>query len=934
MLLTDLFPARLLRLSAVLLVLFTLAGLAPSGAGAQSLPMPTVPGTSDTSGSSDTANEGEGETSGDSALRAKLLADILKDERARQALIDQLEQLANPQSPAAEAAAPQEEEDQSLARQLADATKGAAEASYGVVERLFRDLKGLGALAKQAGDLDWGALQVAILRLFGTIAVTGVGLVVFSYLLQKLTHLVTRRISGPHAVVRSIAFVVETLADILALAIAYAVGSGLAVGVFGDGGQMQIEQSLYLNAFLIVGGVRVFLRAIVASTTETTSLIPYREGITDYAYARLMVVAALLITGIAFLVPVVNTSLSFVAGRGLRVTVMLVAAFVALTSMRTLAARIKERRDPDTQGMGGQVVTMFVQLWPWIGTLYVLAVLSIGITRPYLLVSFVVGASVRTAVAIGIGVALVALVKLALQRGVRLPQWMAREVPVLERRMNTLIPAILKIVRTLVIVAVILAIIDAWQVLDISGWISTERGADLVARVISALIIVVVTYLLWIGISSWIEHRLNYGKQGAMPSARARTILSLMRNGLSITLFVIAGMLALSQLGVNIGPLLAGAGVLGLAVGFGSQKLVQDVITGAFIQFENAINEGDVVTVAGISGVVEKLTVRSVGIRDLAGVYHIVPFSSVDAVSNSMRKFAYHLAEVGVAYRENIREVKEAMREAFDRLKASEYGTDIIDDFEMHGVTALADSAVMVRGRIKTLPGSQWAVGRAYTEIMKEVFDERDIEIPFPHRTLYLGVHKDGHIDTLPIAIEEQARRKALEEAAKPQIEEKVVSAGGEKKDGGKKDEKSEPAQGSSASEPYTAPTQDLPAEEGQAKAAALKAAALSGGKVTEGEPFADQFTEDQLPDTEDSRKAAASVDQPAEDEAAKNKPSGEKPAGAGGNAKASDKTPASRRTSGQGAKGSRSQNRSRRPRRRRKDEPKLPEPTQDSDDE
>ncbi|MCB1518596.1 MAG: mechanosensitive ion channel, partial [Hyphomicrobiaceae bacterium] len=174
----------------------------------------------------------------------------------------------------------------------------------------------------------------------------------------------------------------------------------------------------------------------------------------------------------------------------------------------------------------------------------------------------------------------------------------------------------------------------------------------------------------------------------------------------------------------------------GLAIGFGAQKLVQDVITGIFIQIENAINVGDVVTVAGTTGVVERLTIRSVGMRDLEGVYHIVPFSAVDTVSNFMRKFAYHVAEIGVAYKEDISKVREAMLDAFDRLKETEHGKSIIGEFEMHGVTALADSSVNVRGRIKTKPGDQWAVGRAYTEMVKKVFDERGIEIPYPHRTM------------------------------------------------------------------------------------------------------------------------------------------------------------------------------------------------------
>ena len=160
------------------------------------------------------------------------------------------------------------------------------------------------------------------------------------------------------------------------------------------------------------------------------------------------------------------------------------------------------------------------------------------------------------------------------------------------------------------------------------------------------------------------------------------------------------------------------------------------------------------VTVGGISGVVEKLTVRSVGLRDLSGIYHVVPFSSVSTVSNFMRDFAFHVAEIGVAYKESIPDVKAAMQEAFERLKASDFGGGIRGDLEMHGVTELGDSAITVRARIKTDPGSQWGVGRHYTEFVKEVFDERNIEIPFPHVTLFMGTNKDGSAPPLPIKTE------------------------------------------------------------------------------------------------------------------------------------------------------------------------------------
>jgi moderate conductance mechanosensitive channel len=194
---------------------------------------------------------------------------------------------------------------------------------------------------------------------------------------------------------------------------------------------------------------------------------------------------------------------------------------------------------------------------------------------------------------------------------------------------------------------------------------------------------------------------------------------------------------------------------------------VQDIITGIFIQFENIMNEGDVVEVAGRVGVVETLTIRSVSIRSLDGTVHLVPFSSVESVSNLMKGFSFHVAEVGVAYRENIAEVKEAMQEAFDLLMETEHHFHILEPLDIQGVTQFADSAVMVRARIKTRPGMQWATGRAYNELIKQVFDRRGIEIPFPHLTLYMGEDKAGNAPALKLR-RERPQDKRIEQEAEP----------------------------------------------------------------------------------------------------------------------------------------------------------------------
>ena len=311
--------------------------------------------------------------------------------------------------------------------------------------------------------------------------------------------------------------------------------------------------------------------------------------------------------------------------------------------------------------------------------------------------------------------------------------------------MNSYVPNALRVLRTVIVVAVIMVVLDAWGAFNLAAWYASERGANLVGNLISVAVILIVSLGIWLGLASLIEHKLNPETGHGEPSARAKTLLSLFRNALAIAMVTITGMIVLSEIGINIGPLIAGAGVLGLAIGFGAQRLVQDVITGVFIQVENAMNTGDVVTVGGITGTAERLSIRSVGIRDLSGTYHIVPFSSVDTVSNYMREYGNHVGEYGIAYRENIDDAIAQLQLAFEDLKASdEHGHQLLADMTVAGVTALADSSVNIRVVIKTTPGDQWGVGRAYNRLVKMRFDSAGIEIPFPHTTLYFGQDKSG----------------------------------------------------------------------------------------------------------------------------------------------------------------------------------------------
>jgi small conductance mechanosensitive channel len=194
-----------------------------------------------------------------------------------------------------------------------------------------------------------------------------------------------------------------------------------------------------------------------------------------------------------------------------------------------------------------------------------------------------------------------------------------------------------------------------------------------------------------------------------------------------------------------VAPILGAAGVVGIAVGFGAQSLVKDYFTGFFILLENQIRQGDVVQVADKAGLVEEITLRYVRLRDYDGNVHYVPNGLVTTVTNMSRGFAQSVIDVGVAYREDVDEAFEVMRAVAAELRAdAAFAPRILDEIEIAGVEKWADSAVVLRCRFKVAPLEQWNVRREFLRRLKQAFDARGIEIPFPHLTVYAGVGKDG----------------------------------------------------------------------------------------------------------------------------------------------------------------------------------------------
>lgn len=221
---------------------------------------------------------------------------------------------------------------------------------------------------------------------------------------------------------------------------------------------------------------------------------------------------------------------------------------------------------------------------------------------------------------------------------------------------------------------------------------------------------------------------------------RINTLAGILWGVGKIGIWTTAMFIILKEIGIDIKPILAGAGILGLAVGFGAQELVRDFISGFFILLENQIRTGDVAIIDGTGGLVEKIELRTITLRDFSGVVHIFQNGKINTLSNMTKEWSAMVFDIGVAYKEDPEQVIQIMSKVGADLQSDlVFGPKIIEPIEVVGVNDFADSAVVIRARFKTKPIEQWSVGREYRKRLKKEFDLQNIEIPFPHQTIYWG---------------------------------------------------------------------------------------------------------------------------------------------------------------------------------------------------
>ncbi|MES1952057.1 MscS mechanosensitive ion channel [Salinisphaera sp. S4-8] len=731
------------------------------------------------------AQQSQGDTAGGDAAKQALpltqLADLLENDEARAQIVDQLRQAAQsgnaeatdsalpapPESgkdpalekaPDGEGAAAEQaaasQERVSFARRFAQTTAGWAEV---IGERVSATWAMLTSLDEDRGpgpEFDMSVFIAAVT----TFALVAVATVVSFFVLRLLAGTLFSAIgrfsqraeTGAGVLIRrGTAIVLALIVDVAVVLLACGAGYLAGLYAFGETGSIGTRESLFINAFALIELTKVAIRAVFAARYESLRLLNIPSSVAEWWSVRLRWFVGIIGYGLLVLVPIINVQLSFFLGAVVSFVLMggayLYALVVIFRNRQLFNDRLQRMSETASIGFFGVLFKLMSKLWVILAVAYFTTLFVSSQVDPNDALPFMLSATLETLVAAAVALGISGLLSKAIGKRVTFSDNVRAKLPMLEARVNSYVPTALKVIRVLILVAFALVVANAWHLFDLGAWLASDAGLTTVSTLIRVGIVLSAAALLWLIAASIIEHRLNPNTGSGKPSARQETLLELFRNALAILIITMTLMISLSQIGVDIGPLIAGAGVLGLAIGFGAQKLVQDIITGVFIQLENAMNTGDVVTVGGVTGTAERLTIRSVGIRDLDGSYHIVPFSSASTVTNYQRDFAYFRTEYGIGYREDIDNAVYHLRQAFEELKADENVRDnILEDMTVPGVTALADSSVNIRIMIKTKPGTQWGVGRAFNRLVKMHFDRAGIEIPFPHQTIYFGEDRDG----------------------------------------------------------------------------------------------------------------------------------------------------------------------------------------------
>jgi small-conductance mechanosensitive channel len=435
------------------------------------------------------------------------------------------------------------------------------------------------------------------------------------------------------------------------------------------------------------------------------------------------------------------TAPAAIVGLLMRVSVLVLAIMALIFVLQNRVAVANWLRGTGREGgrSGWRVVWYrLADTWHILAIVYIIGTFGVYMLNAEGGLALLLRATALSIVVITGAALLSRLLEQALQRGLAVKPELKERFPGLEPRVNRYTP-ILRIVGSLILYVVTgLALLQAWG-LDAFAWIASLAQHPATGHMVSLALVIVAGLILWEVFSSMIErHLATIDHKGR---SRARTFLPLLRSTILIILVTLIGLMVLSELGLNIAPLLAGAGIAGIAVGFGAQALVKDVITGFFILVEDTFAVGDLVDVGkGHVGMIEAISIRNFRLRDGAGIVHTVPFSEVTSVLNMSRDYAYVMCDAGVVYREDPDRVVAVMREVGKELaEDTGWSRYILAPLEILGVEKFTDFAMVIRARLKAAPPHQLELGREFNRRLKRTFDARGIELASANQVNYVA---------------------------------------------------------------------------------------------------------------------------------------------------------------------------------------------------
>ncbi len=520
---------------------------------------------------------------------------------------------------------------------------------------------------------------------------------------------------------------------------------GVATAVLGTGiGDLSTTRLVILAVVNAYALSRVLI-CIVRALAGPFGLFRVRAETAAYIEIWARRIVAVAVSGIAF----ANVALLLGLHRAgyealLRMVMLVVHLFVVviiLQCRRQVADAI--RAPAGRQGLAARARNRVAGLWHYLAItldLALWAVWALNIRNGYsLLLQYFVGT-----IAVALITRLATIVVLGLiDRGFKVSPELLRRFPGLETRANRYLPLLRNIVSTIIGFMGFVAMLEVWGVDAIVWFYSGQIGSQLVSAIVTIGIAALAAAAIWEVTNALMDRQVNtLSREGHYArAARLRTFQPMLRTALLCLIVTVVGLTALSEIGVNVAPLLAGAGIVGIAIGFGSQKLVQDLITGLFLLLENTVQVGDFVTVSGLSGTVENVSIRTIRLRAGDGAVHIVPFSAVTTLTNASRGVGNAAVSVNVAYKEDTDRAGQILKEiAAEMRRESEYRHVMLGDLELWGVDKVDGTMASIVGQIRCTDSGRWPVQREFNRRMKRRFQECDIEIASAGQTILMQI--------------------------------------------------------------------------------------------------------------------------------------------------------------------------------------------------